>query len=166
LWKHEQTNQYSVHANTPVYNNGYILCFSGYGRGGVMLKLSDDGGSVSKVWFSEALDSRMGGMVYNDGRVYGSGDKNKRWMCADWKTGEELYSSDWIKVGNIIYADGKQYWYGQDGMVALVKAGKTEFETISKFKIPYGSNQHWAHLVINNKRLYVRHGNSLMVYSI
>ncbi|MCB0584327.1 MAG: PQQ-like beta-propeller repeat protein, partial [Phaeodactylibacter sp.] len=29
LWSHPQTNQYSVHANTPIYQNGAVFCFSG-----------------------------------------------------------------------------------------------------------------------------------------
>jgi len=166
LWKHGQTNQYSVHANTPIYNNGYLYCFSGYGRGGVMLKLSDDGNSISEVWRDTNLDSRMGGALLLDGRLYGSGDKNRRWMCIDWETGKELFSSTWMGKGNIIYADGLMYLYSERGEVGIVKAEKDSFTTISKFKVPYGTDQHWAHLVIHNKKLYIRHGNSLMVYSI
>lgn len=166
LWSYEHTNTYSVHANTPIYYNGQLYCFSGYGKGGVMLKISDDGNSISKVWSNDLLDSRMGGAVLVDGKLYGSGDKNKRWMCIDWKTGKELYSSTWMSKGNIIYADSKFYWYSERGEVGLVKAGSDNFNEISKFKVPYGSQQHWAHLVIHNKKLYVRHGNSLMVYAI
>ncbi len=32
LWSQNRTNQYSVHANTPVYHEGSVYCFSGYGR--------------------------------------------------------------------------------------------------------------------------------------
>lgn len=166
LWKHEQTNQYSVHANTPVYKDGYLYCFSGYGRGGVMLKLSDGGSSVSQVWRDPNLDSRMGGAVLLGGRLYGSGDKNRRWMCIDWNTGNELFSTTWMGKGNIIYADELFYLYSEKGEVGIVKVENDEFKPVSKFKVPYGSDQHWAHLVIKNKKLYVRHGNSLMVYSI
>jgi hypothetical protein len=70
LWSHPQTNRYQVHANTPVYHDGGLFCFSGYGQGGVKLELSADGSSVTKSWFSDKLDSRMGGMVYVNGYLY------------------------------------------------------------------------------------------------
>ncbi len=152
LWKHEQTNQYSVHANTPIYENGYLYCFSGYGKGGVMLKLSDDGSSVNQVWKDPNLDSKMGGAILLNNRIYGSGDKNKRWMCLDWKTGEELFSTTWMGKGNIIYAEGLFYLYSEKGEVGIVKTDNDNFIPVSKFNVPFGSEQHWAHPVIHNKR--------------
>ncbi len=167
LWKHEQTNQYSVHANTPVYSDGFLYCVSGYGRGGVMLKLSPDGSNVMEVWRSGLQDTRMGGVVLLNGRLYGSGDKSKKWSVLDWKTGQELGSSvELAKSGNIIFADGMLYCYSETGDVALAEPKADGYNFVSKFKVPYGSNQHWAHLVIKDKKLYVRHGTSLMVYSI
>jgi outer membrane protein assembly factor BamB len=167
LWSHEQTNQYSVHANTPLYKDGYIYCVSGYGKGSVLLKLADDGSSVTEVWRNQALDNRMGGVVLLNGKLYGAGDKSRKWFVLDWKTGMELSSSELLsKTGNTIYADGMLYCYSENGEVALVEPKADGFNLISKFKVPFGANQHWAHLVINDKKLYVRHGTSLMVYSI
>lgn len=166
LWSHPQPNQYSVHANTPLYNNGKLYAVSGYGKGGVMLDISDDGSSVTELWRNNEVDNRMGGVVLIDGKIYGGGDKFRDWFCLDWETGKVLYTSDEFKTGNIIAADGLLYWYTQSGEVALVKPTENSFKIISSFDVPYGSKQHWAHLVINNKRLFVRHGNSLMVYSI
>jgi outer membrane protein assembly factor BamB len=167
LWSHDQPNQYSVHPNTPLYHDGQLYIVSGYGKGGVMLQLSADGSSVTELWRDEKLDNRFGGIVLIDGRIWGAGDLNRKWECLDWNTGNELFNSDFIKKGNIISADGMLYCYGEDGTIALVEPSPTEgFKVISTFSVPYGSEQHWAHLVIHNKRLYVRHGESLMVYDI
>ncbi|MCP4551953.1 MAG: PQQ-like beta-propeller repeat protein [Bacteroidetes bacterium] len=166
LWSHKQTNQYSVHANSPLFKDGKLYVVSGYGRGGVMLQLSDDGKSISELWRNVSMDSRMGGVILDNGRIYGGGDKSRKWVCLDWNTGDELYSSKEVSSGNLIMADGLLYWYGTKGEVALVEPTNDSFKVISKFKVPYGSAQHWAHLVIANKKLYVRHGNSMMVYSI
>ncbi len=166
LWSHDQTNRWLVHANTPLYHDGQIYCASGYGKGGVMLKLSEDGKSITELWRDESLDDKMGGMILLDGRIYGSGDANKKWFCIDWKTGEELYSSKMLKPGNIIYSDGLLYCYGTGGNVGLVDPKTNDYSLISSFEVPYGENYHWAHLVIHNKRLYVRHGTSLMVYDL
>jgi outer membrane protein assembly factor BamB len=166
LWQFEHINTYAVHPNTPLYLNGYLYCLSGYGKGGVMLKLSEDGNSVSKVWSNTSLDNQMGGVVIVNGRIYGSGQKPHTWSCLDWNTGKEFYSEKITGNGNIIFADGMLYCYGDNGEVALVQPLDSGFKKISSFKVPYGENYHWAHLVINNKKLYVRHGTSLMAYSI
>ncbi len=166
LWSHEQTNQWSVHPNTPVYENGMLYCTSGYGKGGVMLQLSADGKSVKELWRNSTLDSRMGGVIMSKGKIYGTGDKTKKLQCLDQKTGALVYSVANLSPGNIISAEGLLYVYSEGGVVALVEPLADSFNILSSFKVPFGTSQHWAHLVINNKRLYVRHGNSLMVYDI
>ncbi|MBU2554375.1 MAG: PQQ-binding-like beta-propeller repeat protein [Bacteroidetes bacterium] len=166
LWSFEHPNTWSVQANSPVFKDRKLYCFSGYGKGGVMLQVSGDGNSITELWRNSSLDSKMGGVVLVDGRIYGSGDKNKSWFCLDWETGEELYSSKMLKVGNIIYADGLLYCYGTGGKVGIVDPKTNDFNLISSFEVPYGEQYHWAHLVIHDKKLYVRHGTSLMVYDI
>ncbi|MEI8045867.1 MAG: PQQ-binding-like beta-propeller repeat protein [Bacteroidota bacterium] len=167
LWSYEQINMYAVHANTPIYSNGYLYCVSGYGYGGAMLKLSADGTSVEKVWKNPALDNRIGGVVLLNGRIYGLGDKIKGIHVLDWKTGEEVYFDKFNgKPGTIISAEGMIYTYDEGGEVALLEPTLDGVKKISSFKVPYGAAQHWAHPVIDKGRLYIRHGNSLMVYDI
>ncbi len=167
LWSHEQVNMYAVHANTPVFSNGYLYCVSGYGYGGVMLKLSPDGLKIEEVWKNAALDTRIGGVVLLKGRIYGLGDKIKGMHCLDWMTGEELAFDKFNgKPGVVIAADGMLYTYDETGEVALVEPTLAGIKKVSSFKVPFGSAQHWAHPVIENGRLYIRHGNSLMVYDI
>ncbi len=167
LWTHPQPNKYYVHANTPMYFDGQLYVVSGYGKGGVMLQLNEDGSEVTELWRDENLDNRFGGTVMLNGRIWGAGDFTRKWVCLDWSTGEELHSSKFIKKGTIILADGMLYCYGEDGQVALVEPSVEEgFKVINSFEVPMGSAQHWAHIVIHNKRLYVRHGEALMVYDI
>jgi len=166
LWNHDHTNRYSVHPNTPLYHDGQVFCFSGYGKGGPMLKLNEDGSKITKMWFSESLNSRMGGAVYIDGYIFGSGDSNREWQCIDWKTGKLIYESKEIGNGVVIAAEGLLYFYSQRGELALVKPESSSFNIISKTKISVGSGQHWAHPVINNGRLFVRHGNVLIAYNV
>lgn len=166
LWSVGHTNMYSVHANTPIFRNGSLYCMSGYGKGGIMLKLTDDGSGVSEVWRDSLLENRIGGFVVLNNHIIGPSDKRKKLECIDWATGKEIYSLKTMSPGNIIYADGLLYCYSEAGSVALIEPQSNQFNIISTFKVPFGANQHWAHLVINNKRLYVRHGTSLMVYDI
>jgi outer membrane protein assembly factor BamB len=167
LWKYEHPNKYSVHPNTPIYSDGYLFCFSGYGRGGEMLKLADDGSSVTEVWKNSSLDNQMGGLILFKGKLYGSGQVSRIWFCVDWKTGKALYTEPiTYKGSNIILADDMLYSYGDNGEVSIVQPLENGFKKISSFKVPLGANQNWSHLVIKDKKLYVRHGTSLMVYSI
>jgi outer membrane protein assembly factor BamB len=166
LWSYPHTNRWSVHPNTPLFYNNQLFCFSGYGKGGSLLQLNADGGKVSKVWSADDMDSRMGGAVVMDGKIYGSGDNNREWQCIDWQTGKVEYSTRDIGNGVIIAANGLLYWYSQRGELALVRPTDNAFKIISETRVRQGSGQHWAHPVINDGRLFVRHGNSLIVYNI
>lgn len=167
LWKHPQTNQYSVHANTPIYHDGAVFCFSGYRQGGPKLRLSPDGSSVTQEWFAQTMDSRMGGAVLVNGYLYGSGDiSGKEWQCIDWKTGEQKYKSREAAKGVTIYADGLLIGYSQRGELFIAPASPDEFKITGKTQITLGSGEHWAHPVLHNGILYLRHGNTLMAYQL
>jgi hypothetical protein len=66
----------------------------------------------------------------------------------------------------IVYADGLFYCYGEDGRVSLARMTPESFEIRGSFKVPLGTREHWAHPVIHDKRLYIRHGDALMVYDV
>lgn len=166
LWKHGHINSYSVHPNVPVYIDGYLYCTIGYGVGGVMLQLSPDGKKVTEVWKNAKHDPKIGGFVVLGGRIYGAGDFNRSFFCLDWKTGRIIYQVNELAPSNIIANNGLFYVYAERGTVNLVEPTGTGINIVSSFRVPRGSGPHWAHLVIKDKRLYVRHGNSLMVYNI
>ena len=166
LWSQEQTNQWSVHANTPIFYNNALFCFSGYGQGGIKLNLSPDGSSITKAWFSKSFDSRIGGAVVMNGYLYGSGDADRAWQCLDFATGEQKYASTDLGKGVVIAAGGKLICYSERGELALVDSNPNSFNILSKTKVSLGTGQHWAHPVVNNGILYMRHGNVLIAYKI
>lgn len=166
LWSFEHPNQWAVHPNTPIYSDGGLFVFSGYGQGGEKLKLSADGSSVTKEWDIKSFDSRMGGAVLIDGYLYGSGDNGRSWQCLDWKTGEQKYSSTEVTKGVVIAANKMLIGYSEKGDLFMAEANPTGLKIISKTKVELGTDQHWAHPVINNDILYVRHGKTLIAYKI
>jgi len=166
LWNYPHTNIYSIHPNTPLFYNNMVFCFSGYGQGGVMLQLNSDGSQITKKWISKTMDSRIGGAVVLNGKIYGSGDNNREWQCIDWASGNVDYSTKEIGNGAIIAADGKLFLYSQRGELALVKPGNSSFEILSETRVRIGSDQHWAHPVIDKGRLFIRHGKALIAYKI
>jgi len=78
-----------------------------------------------------------------------------------------MYEKKWKTKGSIIANDGMLYCYEEKtGYLALVKAIPESFSLVSSFRIPFGSGPFWAHPVIKNGILYVRHGDAIMAYNI
>lgn len=165
LWTQRHPNKWSVQANTPIYRDGGLYYFSGYGQGSGKLILNEDGSKVTQAW-KNAMDSRMGGAVLIDGYIYGSGDNYREWKAIDWETGKDAYASDTIAKGVVIYADGKLYAYSDKGELAMAKVNPEEFDLLSKTRVTKGSEQHWAHPVIHMGTLYLRHGKAMIAYKI
>ena len=169
LWKFPHPADYDIHAVAPVYEDGRLYITAGYGgERGVMLELSEDGRKITKKWTDSRLDCQHGGVIVHEGYVYGAGDRNNggKWVCLNLKTGKVVAEIPAVGKGSITYADGKFYGYGERGRVGLINASPKDFRMISSFKITKGRQQHWAHPVVANGRLYIRHGNALMAYDI
>ncbi len=166
LWRYNHENRWDVHPNTPIYHQGSIFAFSGYGQGGVKLRLDSVGNLAGTEWTSSELDNQIGGAVLVDGYIYGSGQNNRFWFCIDWETGDRIYRTRDIDKGTVIYADGRLYCYTERGELALVNPSPQSFDIVGQTDIRLGSGQHWAHLVIDGGVLYVRRGNALMAFNI
>jgi outer membrane protein assembly factor BamB len=174
LWQDDyedyQDDARDININTPLYDDGYIYITSGYDDGGAMFELSADGSKITRKWVDQTLDVHVGGVVKVGDHIYGSNWENNRmgnWVCLNWKTGKVMYEEEWNNKGSIIAADGMLYCYEEKkGNIALVKANPDKFDIVSSFKIPMGKGPHWGHPAISDGRLYVRHGEALMVYDI
>ena len=108
----------------------------------------------------------MGGVILKDGYLYGSHYRRNQWSVINLQNGEFVHHNRELGEGVIVYADGLFYCYTVDGKLALVDASPTSFDIVSSFEITKGTGQHWAHPVIKAGRLYLRHGNALMVFDI
>jgi len=161
-----------IPCNTPLFKEGKLFFCNGYDLNAYMLQLAEDGKSVAKLWKNSDLDTHHGGYVLVDGTIYGSNWINNskgNWVAIDWNTGETQYDTAWEGKGkgSVITADNMLYCYDEKkGFVGLVPATPEKFEVISEFKITKGEGPFWAHPVINEGVLYIRHGNALMAYSI
>ena len=158
------------HAITPIYKDGYILIANGYNWVALKLKLSGDGNSAEIVWENRNFDPQLGGVVLLGNNIYGTNHMSKpvdTWVCLDWNTGKTLWTSKWYSKGSIISADGMLYLYEEkSGHVALARPDASKLDIVSEFQITKGEGPFWAHPVINKGRLYIRHGDVLMVYLI
>ena len=165
-WRHPYRNVFGDHPVSPVYADGCLYATGGYGTGGLMLRLAPDGKSVEHAWSDKRLDCLHGGLVVVDGHVYGSGDRNRKWVCLELKTGTPQYEAAGVGPGSVAWAEGMLYCYAQKGVVGLVAARPGGHEVVSSFKVPRGAGAHYAHPVVAGGRLYIRHGKALMAYDI
>ncbi|MFN8256212.1 MAG: PQQ-binding-like beta-propeller repeat protein [Bacteroidales bacterium] len=156
---------------TPLYDNGMVYVTGGYDVGGIMIKIGEDGKSAAVKWTDKVLDVHHGGVVKLGDFIYGSnwlnnGDGN--WCCINWTTGEKKWEEHWNCKGSIISAEGLLYIYDEKkGTVGLLKATPEKFDLVSSFQVTQGSaGPFWAHPVIHNGILYLRHQNALMAYDI
>ena len=169
VWQHPYQNPRQNHPITPIYHDGMLYVTSGYGQGAVGLALAEDGSGVTELWEQPRQDPVHGQAVLVDGYVYASSHQRAagKWSCVELATGRLAWEEPGVgRGGSVIYADGMLYCYSEDGTVGLVRPSPEKCDVVSTFAVPHGDGPHWAHPVVANGRLYIRHGDSLMCYDI
>jgi outer membrane protein assembly factor BamB len=169
LWKHPFTNKRQNNIPTPIYDNGSVYASTGYGSGSIRLKLVVDGKkvTVSQVWANAELDNVHGGVVLMDGFLYGASHEKPAWLCLNAETGQRQWRDAGVGSGSVVYADGMLYCVGEHGTVALVVCTSKGYEVKGSFELPKGDEgMSWAHPVVCNGRLYIRHADHLYAYNI
>jgi len=158
-----------IWTNTPTFKDNEIFITMGYDYPAVMLVMDSAGTSVSEKFIDHTLDNHHHGVILHDGHLYGSNwynNKQGRWVCMVWDTGEIKYVDEWDTKGALVMADGMLYAYNERGNVSLVKPDPDGFEGISQFRITKGAGPHWAHPFISDGKLLMRHGDVLFVFDI
>ncbi|MDA3906416.1 MAG: PQQ-like beta-propeller repeat protein [Bacteroidales bacterium] len=158
------------HINTPLYRDGRIFVGNGYNYAGLMIELSKDGTDAKLIWKNKDIGPHTGGMVLLGDYIYSTSylsNSMGNWVCVNWNNGETMWSERWENKGSIISADDMLYIFEEKGgNVGLVNPTPEKFDLISSFKMTKGEGPFWAHPVIRDGKLYLRHGEVLMVYSI
>ena len=176
LWKVAHLNPRQgrdlIYCVTPIFKDGKVYVTAGYDTGSYMVNIADNGMGAEVAWENDDLDVHHGGVVLIDGYLYGANwlnNANGNWCCIDWNTGETMWEESWNCKGSIISAEGKLYIYEEkNGNLGLLNATPEKFDLISSFQITQGEKRKpfWAHPVIHNGILYIRHSNALMAYDI
>lgn len=168
LWSHKEDSVKleGEHCNTPVYADGFIYSISGdeKGNGAYQIQLSPEGKSIKEVWRNGNVKNSLGGFVKIANRIYSTSD-DKKLKVLDTQTGQIVETLSGMK-GSLIAADNLLFCYTDNGYVNLINGIGTKLEVVSKFKISKGEKEHFAHPVIDNGVLYIRHGKALMAYQI
>ena len=167
----EITARNGNNANTPVVKGNRFFVTGGYNRGGVLYELNEDGKGVKVIWKNKDLDPHHDSAVLVDGKLYGSNMTNNnsgKWMCVDWGSGKTIYDTQWDRLGKgcVIYADGLIYMYEENRGTLAIARPSEKLDIVSSFQINYGNKEHWAHPVICDGVLYLRHGDTLGAFDI
>jgi outer membrane protein assembly factor BamB len=171
-WTLARPTAYSVLAMSPVLVGDAIFMTAPFGPPGALHRLvapaSPDGTiSVQPVW-TTGLDTAQGGVVYANGRLYGSYyPRRGGWAALDAATGEVVYDApDFIK-GAALYADNRLYALCEDGWLLLLRDGGTQFVVEGRLRVASGPDRDaWAHPVIHHGRMYLRYHDTLYCHDI
>jgi outer membrane protein assembly factor BamB len=165
LWSHPFERTGDIHCNTPIHEDGFIYYDDRGGNGIVKLELSPDGKSIREVWRNFKGGNVQGGSVKIGEYLYGSRYRPSRFESIVASTGL-IADSVKFSCGSTIFADDMLYCYNDQGMVGLIRPNQGKPEVVSSFKVSEGTNEHFAHPVIHDGILYIRHGTVLLAYDI
>ena len=176
LWGYNKIANNVANIPTPVVYEDSVFCSTAYGTGSALVKLSatGDGVSAEEVYFLDAdtFQNHHGGFVLIGDYIYGGHDHNKgKPSCVEIKTGKVMWQADQPGGGSaaVLYADGHLYFRYQDNVLALIEANSHEYKLKGQFKLPKRkgmTGNGWAHPVIVDGKLYVRHADVLLVYDV
>ena len=168
LWQFEFGNKRENSCTDVIVSDGLVFASTGYGGGCVLLRpkrLAGGKFSVEQVWRSELLDNHHGGVVLLDGHLYGAGHESRGWFCLAFKNGDKMWQSR--GKGSLTYAEDRLYCLDEKGTLSLIGATNQKWDQVSSFRMPRGGRGlYWAHPVVYDGRLYVRHSEQLFAYDI
>jgi outer membrane protein assembly factor BamB len=182
LWSHLLFKQesYAI-ASTPIVKGNQIYVTAGYNAGCRLVEINKKQEATEKYPKNKfkKLKNTHGGVVLVGDHIYGHSEPGM-WVCQDFKTGNVEWDEN-VKLkctsGAITAAEGKLYFYTDDGEVGLVDADPKGFTLISSFTIPVKSeipqmrpssraSRIWAHPVIANGMLYLRDHEYIFAFRI
>jgi outer membrane protein assembly factor BamB len=176
LWGYNRIANGTANIPTPAVDGEYVFCSTAYGTGSALLKLGAAGNSfdAKEVYFlnDNTFQNHHGGFVRVGDYIYGGhGHGTGKPTCIEMKTGKIMWQHDQPGDGSaaVLYADGHLYFRYENNLMALIEANPQRYNLKSTFKLPRRegmSGPGWAHPVISDGKLYVRHADILLCYDI
>ncbi|MBN2133820.1 MAG: PQQ-like beta-propeller repeat protein [Sedimentisphaerales bacterium] len=176
LWGYNRVANRVANISTPVIDGDYVFVSTAYQTGSALLKLVRAGAGVKAeevYWLDkDQFQNHHGGFLKVGDYIYGGHNHNKgEPACVEMKTGKVMWHADQPGRGSgcVLYADGHLYFRYDNGLVALVEATPEKYNLKSTFtppKRPGMSGPAWAHPVICDGKLYLRHADVLFCYDI
>jgi hypothetical protein len=157
----------------PVVRGDYVFATSAYNTGSALLKIRRDGETfhADEVYFMPYTDfqNHHGGVVLVGDYLYGGHGPNRgEPACVELATGEVVWKERPPARGSaaVLYADGHLILRYDRGDVVLMEATPDGQRIKGQFKAPEDDGPAWAHPVIHQGKLYLRHANVLACYDV
>jgi outer membrane protein assembly factor BamB len=166
LWTNDFSAGNIANCPTPVWAEGHVFWATGYGKGGLCLKLAATAGGMTakEVWRTEDMDCHHGGYVVHEGHVYGNDGQG--WSCVDFKTGKRKWHAKGVGKGSLCWADGMLYLFSEvDGQAALATCSPKGLDIKGTVQVE-GTGDSWAHPVVTGGRLYLRYDTNLYCFDV
>jgi outer membrane protein assembly factor BamB len=166
LWRYTAANNGTANCCTPIVFKDYVFASSGYGTGGGLAKITNDGDkqAAEEVYFEKKLASHHGGMTKVGDYIYCNGAGPL--MCMDYLSGKTAWQSRSVGKGSLVVADGMLYLLSENHEVALAEVTPEEYREHGRFKIESHGRPSWAHPIVAGGRLYIRDQQSLTAYDV
>ncbi len=166
LWRYSKVANGTANIATPIVKGNHVFVSSDYGTGCALLKLSRDGAGVraDEVYFSRDMRNHYSSSVLVGEYLYGF--SSRIFTAMNFMTGEVGWKDRSVGKGQVIFADGKLFLQGEDGIVGLVTPDPGEYKEISRFEVGRGKYPTWALPVIADGRLYIRDQDLLRCYDV
>lgn len=169
LWRYNKTAQGSpANIPTPLVQDQFVYSAAGRSGGGLVeLKVAGSTVEAAEVYFTPKLPTAIGGAVVLDGKIYGANGQGL--LCADLKTQDIKWQERGVGAGSLLYADGRLYFHGENGELALVEATPEAYREKGRFMPPdrpKGIGKAWAYPVVANGRLYFREHGAVWCYDV
>ena len=166
-WRNARTTNVTM----PIYRDGHLFLSTGYNYGaeGYKLAKNADGTiTATKLWYEQKFDNHHHGLILVEDYVYGTTSQGN-WMGVNFQTGAIGFTARPVgEQASVHYADGMIYCLAQDSRTVILWDPKpTEFVEAGRFVLPNeAEGKAWAHPVVLNGRLYLRHAQYLYCYDV
>lgn len=168
LWQYAHTVDQGANMITPIVSGNRIFTAGSRSGGGTIELIPEgDGVTAKEVYFDRRLASAMGGAVLVEGRLYAA--SGQALFCADFATGNVLWTERAVGPASICYADHRLYvrGHGNAGEVVLVEPSADGYHEKGRLKQPDRSNRMaWSHPVVANGGLYLLDQGNLFCYDV
>lgn len=165
LWTYSHANNGTANVATPIIRGDYVYASSGYGTGGGLVKIKNDGGefTAEEIYFDKTLANHHGGVILVGEHLYGFGTGL---VCQNFMTGENAWKARSVTKGSLTYADGLLFLLGENYEVALAEADYGDYRETGRFKLEKLEKPAWNHPVVAGGKLYLRTGKRLTAYDV
>jgi len=163
LWMQDFSITGVALCNKPVYSEGFLYVVQGHGNGAAKYEISADGSAIKKIWENPGFDPYFGGFSKAGQFLFGSSDDHHTYWSVNAETGMSEDTLD-FGTGATISSGRDLVLYNKSGKVALVRTEGGKMTLVRSFAITRGTGEHFARPAIYGNRLFIRHGDVLLVY--